>query len=293
MYRVTVFTPTYNRASLLLNAYESLKRQTCKDFEWLIVDDGSIDNTREVVESFKSENILNIIYVYQKNRGQYYAHNTALQYASSELFTFLDSDDTYLDNSIETLLFYYDQIKLDEQFVGVAGLKANKLGQIVGGDVDYDIIDCSIIDFRYKYKYKGDRLEAFKTDVIKKFAFPIFDGKYVPNALVWNRISHSLKVRYFSRVVEYYEWVGDSMSHSIIENRQSTPDAYLLYYSELSSYNIPVYYKIRSAINYWRFAPYSNVLFWKKLQCMSIWKSIIGLPLGSLCWLIDKIRVNR
>lgn len=290
MKTVTVFTPTYNRANLLVNAYESLKKQTCKDFEWLIVDDGSIDNTREVVDGFIKENIVDIKYIHQENRGQYFAHNTAAEYADSQFFTFLDSDDVYTSDAVERLIFYSNQISDKDDFAGVAGLKADFKGNIRGGDVAYDILDCSIIEYRYKYCYKGDKLECFKTPLIKETLFPVFKGKYVPNALVWNRIGCMLKMRYFNEILYYCEYAGDSMSLSIVKNRQSTPDAYLLYYSELSNYPIPVYYKIRSSINYWRFAFYSHGSFGDKLKQMGYWKSFLGFPLGCLCFLIDKWR---
>lgn len=290
MIAVTVFTPTYNRASLLVKAYNSLKAQTCFDFEWLIIDDGSTDNTKDIVDDFIGEKVINIRYYYQENRGQYYAHNTAAQLAEGELFTFLDSDDAYLERTVEKLLLYYNQIKNNPDFAGVAGLKATNCGQIVGGEVDYTVLDCSIIDFRYKYGYKGDRLEAFRTSLIKEYLFPIYDGKFVPNALIWNRISHVLKMRFFSEVVEYYEWSDTSMSRSIIKNRQSTPDAYLLYYAELSNYNIPLYYKIRSSINFWRFAFYSHVSFKRKVAQIGVGKSILGLPLGIICCIVDRVR---
>lgn len=293
MKTITVFTPTYNRAELLKNAYESLKKQTVKDFEWLIVDDGSTDDTKQVVESFISEKILDIKYIYQENRGQYFAHNTAAKYAESELFTFLDSDDVYLDNTIEILLSYFNQIKLDDSFAGIAGLKAGRNGKIVGGNVDYDVLDCTVIDFRYKYKYKGDKLESFRTSLIKQFLFPIYEGKYVPNALIWNRISNKLKIRYFAKVVEYYELSSDSMSYTIIQNRRSTPDAYLLYYSELSKYDIPFYFKLRSAINFWRFAVCSKKSFKEKLSYMESWKNILAIPLGYLCYYIDNFRIVK
>ncbi len=282
MHRVTVFTPTYNRANLLADAYNSLRKQTCKDFEWLIIDDGSNDNTKAVVDSFIGENIIDIKYIFQQNRGQYFAHNTAINNAQSELFAFLDSDDYYADNTIERLLYYFDQIKDNDDFAGVAGLKANRKGIVVGTPCNYKTLNCTIIDYRYKYKIKGDRLECFKTDLIKKFPFPEFEGRFVPNALIWNRISSSRKLLYFGEIMLYYEFSADSMSKDIIRNRQSTPDAYLLHYSELSKYNIPLYYKLRAVINFWRFAPYSNIKFKEKLLKVGFFKSIICIPIGYL-----------
>jgi len=287
MHRVTIFTPTYNRARLLVDAYNSLKNQTCKDFEWLIIDDGSIDNTKTVVDSFIEDHVIDIIYIYQENRGQYFAHNTAINNAKSELFAFLDSDDYYAQNTIERILYFFDQIKDDNDFAGVAGLKANRKGIVVGTPCNYNVLRCSILDYRYKFKIKGDRFECFKTDLVKKYPFPEFEGKFVPNALIWNRIGSLKKLLYFGEIMSFYEFSADSMSKDIIRNRQSTPDAYLLHYSELSRYKIPLYYKLRAIVNFWRFAPYSTIKFEEKILKVGIYKSIFCLPVGYFMYLKD------
>ena len=149
------------------------------------------------------------------------------------------------------------------------------------------VLDCSILDYRYRYHYKGDKLECFKLKYARLYPFPEFNGKFVPNALIWNRISSSKKLRYFAEIVHLYDWSEDSMSRTIIKNRRSTPDAYLLYYSELSNYDIPLWYKIRSAINYWRFAPCSQKGLLEKLRGISLWKSLLGLPPGVLFYIRD------
>ena len=291
MKTITVFTPTYNRAHLLANAYESLKAQTVKDFEWLIVDDGSADNTKSVVDTFIQEGIVEIQYVYQENRGQYWAHNTALKYAKGELLAFLDSDDVYTPNAIERILFYYEQIRDNDEFAGVAGLKADSRGDVVGSNVDFQILDCSSLDFKYKYRhhFKGDCLECFKMKIACLYPFPEFAGKSVPNGLVWNRIAANYKLRYFAEVMYLYEWSDDSLSRTVIRNRRSTPEAYLLYYSELSNYDIPLWYKIRSAINYWRFAFCARISFKEKFRGITVWKSILGLPAGFLFYVRDSL----
>lgn len=292
MKTVTVFTPTYNRAYRLQKAYDSLVAQTCQDFEWLIIDDGSTDDTKSLVDSFIKEAKIQIRYVYQSNRGQYFAHNTALKHAQGELLAFLDSDDSLLPIAIERFIYYYNQIKNDDDYVGVAGLKVKSSGEIVGSSVDYNVLDLSIIDYRYKFHYKGDKSECFKLSMAKLYPFPEFSGKYVPNALVWNRISNIKKIRYFNEVVHMYNIYEDSMSNTIIENRRSTPDAYLLYYSELSNYKIPLFYKIRSAINYWRFAPSSDKSFIDKIRGISLWKSMFCMLPGYLCYMIDSLRLR-
>lgn len=287
MKKLTIFTPTYNRESLLPRAYASLKRQTCKNFQWLIIDDGSQDNTRTLIDSYKQENEIDIVYIYQENRGQYYATNTAITNARSELFAFLDSDDYLSDSAVERLIYYFEQIRDDESYAGVAGLKAYFDGRCVGGEVDYDILNCTNIDYRYKFRYTGDKYECFKTELIKQHLFPTYDGKYAPNALLWNRMSNKKMLRFFNEKLYFCEYVEGSMSSTIVKNRQSTPDAYLLHYSELSKYNIPLWLKFRAAINFWRFAPYSEKSISEKIKQLGVFKTLFSFIPGFLMYLRD------
>ncbi|MRT93426.1 glycosyltransferase family A protein [Ancylomarina sp. 16SWW S1-10-2] len=287
MKKITIFTPTYNRVALLPRAYDSLKRQTCKNFEWLIIDDGSQDETRALIESYILENEIDIVYIYQENRGQYFATNTAITNANSELFAFLDSDDYLADNAIERLIYFFEKIKSNDEFAGVAGLKAYFDGSCVGGEVDYDTLDCTNIDYRYKYKYTGDKYECFKTKLIKEHLFPIFEGKYAPNALLWNRMSHKKMLRFFNEKLYFCEYEPGSMSSTIVQNRQSTPDAYLLHYSELSKYKIPLWYKLRAGINFWRFAPYSKKSIKDKIRQIGVLNTLISIVPGFFMFLKD------
>ena len=114
--KITVFTPSYNRAATLPRAYECLKKQTFKNFEWIIIDDGSHDNTKEVVESFKKENsFFDIIYIYQENQGKHVATNNAVKICRGEFFITLDSDDACTNDALETFLSEWNKIPADKQ----------------------------------------------------------------------------------------------------------------------------------------------------------------------------------
>ena len=113
-YKFTVFTPTYNRAGLLTELYESLKIQTYKNFEWLIIDDGSADNTEETVKEFQKENILKINYIKKENGGKQRAYNLAVENSEGELFICLDSDDKYIPEGLEIILRYWEEYEKRE-----------------------------------------------------------------------------------------------------------------------------------------------------------------------------------
>lgn len=196
---ITVFTPTYNRAYILPKLYESLKNQICKDFEWLIVDDGSTDETENVVRPWLSEVSFPIRYIKQVNGGKHRAINRGVKEAKGELFFIVDSDDSLSNEAIQRVINQYTPIKKDMSFGGVCGLRAYHNGERIGGECDFGILDCTSLDFRFKYHMKGDMAEVIRTSVFKEFPFPEVEGeKFCPEALVFNRIATKYKLRYFS-----------------------------------------------------------------------------------------------
>lgn len=253
--KVTVFTPTYNRAYRLAALYESLQKQTVKDFEWLIVDDGSSDNTEELVQPWLSEDRFPIRYFKQKNGGKHRAVNHGVREANGVLFFIVDSDDMLVENAIERIIYHYNNIKNDKSFGGLCGLKAYFSGVKVGGGEDFGVLDCNSIDFRFKYHMKGDMSEVIRTEVMREFPFPEFDGeRFCSEFILFNRIATKYKLRYFYEKIYLCEYLDDGLTAAIVMIRMKSPKASKVCYSELFHYNIPVVQKIKAAINYWRFA---------------------------------------
>ena len=253
---ITVFTSTYNRAHLLPRVYESLCKQTFRDFEWVIVDDGSVDDTKSVVDQLTMDNgqLISIRYLYQKNSGKHRAINRGVKEARGELFLILDSDDTLPPDSLELINLYYQQIKDDASFGGVCGYMAHHDGTIIGHGCDVPVLDTNSIDLRYKYHVVGDMLEVFRTDVLREIPFPDIDGeKFVPEALVWNRIACKYKLRVFHEVVYYRDYLDGGLTDKIVKIRMKSPIASMMTYAELNSYDIPFMSKVKAAVNYWRF----------------------------------------
>lgn len=254
---ITVFTPTYNRAYRLGALYESLCKQTFRDFEWLIVDDGSTDNTRELVEGWISENQINIRYIFQSNGGKHRAINRGVGKAKGTLFFIVDSDDILPSDSLEQIESHYQMIKDRPGFGGLCGLKAYYDGSLVGNKTDFGVLECTNYDIRYKYKIKGDLAEVFYTDVMKEFPFPEIDGEcFCPEVLVWNRISSKYRIHYFDTPVYYCEYLEDGLTASIVKVRIKSPIGACMTYAELVKAPIPFWVRFRSAINYWRFWRY-------------------------------------
>lgn len=284
---VTVFTPTYNRAAYLLKVFESLLQQTFKDFEWVIVDDGSIDDTSVIIDNLQLTNdkFFPIRYFYQENGGKHRAINRGVKEAKGELFLILDSDDMLPPNSLERIDFYYQQIKDNNSFGGVCGYMAHHDGTVIGKGCDIDMLDTNSIDLRYKYHVEGDMLEVFRTSVLKEIPFPeISKEKFVPEALVWNRIARKYKLRVFHEVVYFRDYLEGGLTDKIVKIRMNSPIASMMTYAEMTDFNIPFFAKVKAAINYWRFRFCSDAKEKPQIEWWWLWT----VPLGWMMHLRDK-----
>uniref|UniRef100_A0AB33J5M8 Glycosyltransferase family 2 protein n=1 Tax=Prevotella sp. GTC17259 TaxID=3236795 RepID=A0AB33J5M8_9BACT len=267
---ITVFTPTYNRADLLRRLYQSLKAQTDKDFEWLIVDDGSTDTTADVVHLMIEESLFPIRYIYKSNGGKHTAINRGVKEAAGELFFIADSDDCLPVNALQDVRFAWMSVEDKYNYAGVCGLDG-KLGteDIIGSGFNHldrlqqldmnghrvSYIDGTNIEIRYCKRLTGDMKEVFRTDVLREFSFPEIEGeKFCPEVLVWNRIARKYKLRYFDKVIYLAEYQEGGLTDCITRARMESPVASALTYQEIMTYDdIPVIQKAKSAINYWRF----------------------------------------
>lgn len=257
---ISILTPTYNRGKLLLPLYDSLKNLTFKDFEWLIVDDGSEDDTEQYALSWIAHNIQNaefpIRYIKKSNGGKHTAINRGVREANGELILILDSDDTLPSDSLATIAQYYEQCKGYKDCAGVCGLMAHHGGQLIGTGFPKDPMYESALLFRYAEKgnVTGDLLEVYKTSVMREFPFPeIENERFCPESLVWNRIANKYKLFCFNKVIYYRDYLEGGLTSKIVRIRMNSPIASTMTYAEMLDYNISLKWKIRSAINYWRF----------------------------------------
>ena len=257
---ISILTPTYNRGKLLLPLYESLKNLTFEDFEWLIVDDGSEDDTEQYALSWIAHNIQNaefpIRYIKKSNGGKHTAINRGVREANGELILILDSDDTLPADSLATIAQYYEQCKGYKDCAGVCGLMAHHDGQLIGTGFPKEPMYESALQFRYAEEgnVTGDLLEVYKTSVMREFPFPeIENEKFCPESLVWNRIANKYKLFCFNKVIYYRDYLEGGLTSKIVRIRMNSPIASTMTYAEMLDYNISLKWKIRSAINYWRF----------------------------------------
>lgn len=291
---VTIFTPTFNRAYILRNLFESLYNQTCKDFEWLIVDDGSTDETEDLVSRFQevqvpSESVFKIRYIKQENGGKHRAINKGLQEANGELFFIVDSDDRLTPFAIEWIQQEYKEIQNDSRFAGISGIRIHPDGTKIGGGEDFGTIDCNALEIRKKYHVRGDLAEIFKTDVFRHFLFPEFEGeRFCPEALVWNRIAQTYNLRFIHKGVYICDYLPDGLTAKIVQVRHGSPLASMTFYSELYIIEKTVKLKLRAAINFWRFFKIAHL---RKVAGMRMFNalSLVAMPLGIGANLFDRI----
>lgn len=210
---ITVMTPTYNRAHTLPRVYECLLKQTFKEFEWVIVDDGSTDNTREIIEKWIAESRLNIRYVWQTNQHKKVAFNHGVREAKGELLVALDSDDTILPEALADMWSRWQSLTDKEMYVGICGLCACTDGSIVGDAYPDNEISMTTLDMYFKYKVRGEKFGCLVTTVLRQFPFPEDIPGFVPESLVWRHIARAgYKTLFINHVYRTYFDSVDSLS---------------------------------------------------------------------------------
>ena len=205
----TVFTPTLNRAHTLDRVYTSLTAQTFRDFEWLIVDDGSTDGTRALVEQWKRQASFPIRYFWQETRGKHVALNVGVREARGELFLPLDSDDACVPNALERFREHWDSIAPERlsRFSGVTALCVDQHGHLVGSRFPSPVVDSNSLEIHYRYHVRGEKWGFVRTDVLRDFPFPDPGAFYVPESVVWTKIARRYVTRFVNDVLRIY-YVG-------------------------------------------------------------------------------------
>jgi glycosyltransferase involved in cell wall biosynthesis len=264
-YTFTVFTPTYNRADLLPRVYESLQKQTFRDFEWRIVDGGSTDKSEEIVRAWQVNSPFPIRYFSEPGEGKNAAINRGAREAEGRFVAILDSDDWYVPQSLERFLHHWNQIPALAQagFVGVTGLCAYPSGELIGTRFPQDIFDSDAIDLRFRHKVLGDKNGILRTEVLRQYPFPPELGKFIGESVIWNRIAKSYKTRFVNEVLTIKEYQQAGLTSKVQLLWVRDVRASLLYSKELISLGarLPFNRKIRAYANYVRLSLHQGTPF--------------------------------
>lgn len=224
---LTVFTPAFNRAHTLPRTYESLLQQDCKDFIWLIVDDGSTDNTAELVHTWQQkQNGFEIRYIYKENGGMHTAHNTAYENIDTELNVCIDSDDKLSPGAVKKILQKWNKVK-DDGYAGIIALDADFDGKIIGKGFPSELTETTVIDY-YANGGSGDKKLIYRTDIINQFPpYPVFEGeKYVSLSYKYRLIDQQYKMAVLDEIVCNVEYQPDGSSNSMYRQYLKNPKGF-------------------------------------------------------------------
>ena len=217
---ITIVTPTYNRADKLPLLFESLCQQSCKDFEWLCIDDGSADNTEELVGQFiqkmsSSSEGFPIKYIYKKNGGKHSALNIAFKEVQTELLFIVDSDDILVEESIATIIEDWHKLDHKENICGMGYLKGFINNSLIGDAYSKDKFIGNFIDERYNRGVDGDKAEIWATDKIRGFQYPEIEGeKFISESVAWIWLAKQYNMLFVNKIIYLVEYQSGGLSDS-------------------------------------------------------------------------------
>ena len=222
--RVTILTPTYNREYTLKKLYNSLTNQTNKEFVWLVIDDGSTDNTKNLINSFKKENKIEIEYHYQKNGGKHVALNYGISLIKTEITFMVDSDDWITDDAIDTIIKYFEKYK-DEDNIGVISfLKAYPDLKVNGPKYLKNEYRGNYIEDRLNKNNWGDKAEVCYTKVLKNYPLPeIENEKFISEGYLWVKMALNYDTIYVNKVIYIADYLQDGLTNNIYKIRIKNP----------------------------------------------------------------------
>lgn len=245
----TIFTPTFNRKETIVRTYRSIQQLIkphlngdIAEVEWIVVDDGSSDNTEELFHQLREDNVLAFKYYYQKNQGKHVAMNFAAKQARGKFWLTIDSDDTILPDALVKYLKVWESIPIAEReaFCGVSARCIDSNGKIVGNKLPYQPMDVTFTELRMKYRIEGEMLEMFRVDVLKKYPFPEYDSRmrFCPEAISWFQMAKKYKLRVVDEPVRTYFYDASVSIMREKSEKRSAANYYLWLYlvNNLSMY---------------------------------------------------------
>ncbi|MCI7808468.1 glycosyltransferase family 2 protein [bacterium] len=248
-FKITVFTPTYNRAYILENLYRSLQRQSYGDFEWLVVDDGSSDGTEALFDRWRrEENPFPIHYVRQENGGKCRAINHGLKLARGEMFFTVDSDDYLTDDALEKVARWEAELPKDQKYCGFAGNLGTAPNVTPNKPLPGDFFDGTAFD-RYGI-VDGERASVFYTDIHRRYLYPEFPGeKFMTEAVTWNRMANDgYRMRFFNDIIWIFEYKDDGLTRSGYDLFLRNPQGTGLFFREKAKF---FHYSPKTMLGMW------------------------------------------
>lgn len=289
---LTVFTPAYNRAYTLHKCYESLKRQTSRDFKWLIIDDGSTDNTKELVYKWKEESDFEITYIYKENGGMHTAHNTAYENIDTELNVCIDSDDYMTTDAVDIIVKEWQRVK-SNKLAGIGALNVFESGEVIGTQFPEGLYSSKYFDIYNKYGVSGDKKFIYRTELTRKFPYPEYEGeKYIGLDYKYKKLDEKYELALVNKVVCVVEYMEDGSSKNMLNQYRNNPEGWCFFRLEnLKIPNTSLKYKFKEYIHF-----VSSSLILKEKNFLKVVPSkglaIVAFPVGYILQKYILIKTN-
>lgn len=279
MSNITVLTPAYNRGKLLEKLYESLCAQDCKDFEWLIVDDGSTDDTSERVEQMKQTADFPISYHRKENGGKHTALNYAYQFIKTPLTFIVDSDDSLTGDAISYVNEIYKKYKNESDLCGLSFLRGKPDGGYLStSGVPQDGMKESYVECRINRGIGGDMAEVWYTHCLKEYPFPEFQGeKFLGEDIVWVRMSEKYRMRFFNRVIYISDYLEDGLTNNRRKHNIKSPNGCVARAEAFLDSDACMKIKIKSMLQYQIYGKFA------KKSRKKLYKDILNKVLYIVC----------
>lgn len=258
---ITVLTPTFNRGGRLQSLWDSLQKQTVKDFEWLVVDDGSTDGTKDLITQLQEKSDFPIRYIYKSNGGKHTALNVGIQTICSELIFIVDSDDCVTDDAVESILKIHKKYRSQNNICGYAFLRAFPDGKVNGKKFDVDEKIGSYIDVRVNGDDTGaDKAEVFKTHCLKEFPFPEYPNeKFLGEDLVWVRMARKYEMVHINKAIYVGNYLEDGLTNNRRKHNIASPIGCMHRAEEFMESDLKTRYRIKGGLQYIVYGRFAGV----------------------------------
>ena len=258
---VTVLTPTFNRGGRLQSLWNSLQKQTVKDFEWLVVDDGSTDGTKDLITQLQEKSDFPIRYIYKSNGGKHTALNVGIQTICSELIFIVNSYDCVTDDAVESILRIHKKYRSQNNICGYAFLRAFPDGKVNGKKFDVDEKIGSYIDVRVNGDDTGaDKAEVFKTHCLKEFPFPEYPNeKFLGEDLVWVRMARKYEMVHINKAIYVGNYLEDGLTNNRRKHNIASPIGCMHRAEEFMEPDLKTRYRIKGGLQYIVYGRFAGV----------------------------------
>ena len=239
--KLSILTATYNRANYLTKLYESIKKNLKYNItpEWIIVDDGSTDDTKNIVQEFIKENRIIIKYMYQKNSGKMIAINEATKMATGDLIIDCDSDDYFSDNGFEIIEKNAKKLLKDEELYGMAFLKKEENGKISGKEFSRNEYKTTMFDLYFKEDIGGEKILVYNSKIRKMYSHQLENNeKFITEARMYHKMDEKYKLLAINEIVEIGSYIEDGYTKNINKTFIENPYGYYMYFKELLQKNM-------------------------------------------------------